>query len=122
MSERDMVHKEMEALQEQLSKSQDRLKKYARESVAFSAGAGAGGGSIYNYNDLNLTMDVLDTTSVYSPRQNNKVNSIMFGYSSLMDDSLEIDSLRQQINVLKRQRDDALNQVFFLLFIFKSTI
>ena len=37
----------------------------------------------------------------------------MFGYSSLLDDSLELDSLRQQINVLKRQRDDALNQVFY---------
>lgn len=133
MSERDMVHKEMEALQEQLSKAQDRVKKFARDSVIL---AGGGGGvtltnhndSVHNYNDLNLTglcsmsMNNDATTAAAaaanvhnemntSTSRHHKVNSLMMGYSSIMDESLEIDSLRQQINMLTRQRDDAVNQV-----------
>ncbi len=130
MSERDMVHKEMEALQEQLSKAQDRLKKYARESVVLASTNTQQhyhNESVHNYNDLNLTnlcnMSINETNvnanlnvgplnemNTSTSRQQ-KVNSLIYGYSSVMDESLEIDSLRQQINMLTRQRDDAVNQV-----------
>ena len=129
MSERDSVHKEMEALQEQLSKSQDRLKKYARESICFPSGANVEVNST-NYGTLTtmsntVTENLTDLSNELSHRQHNKINSGIYGFNMTgigsMDEALEIDSLKHQLNIITKQRDEAIIQVFIYQKIFKPT-
>ena len=128
MSERDSVHKEMEAMQEQLSKAQDRLKKYTRESTLIGSNnnilnmSSFGANMSTNYNE-NLN-DLINNTINNSQRQQ-KCNSLLYESNmGSMDQALEIDSLKQQLNLIMRQRDEAIIQVidfFFSYFFIWST-
>ena len=115
MSERDSVHKEMEAMQEQLSKAQDRLKKFTRESTLIGSNnnilnlSSFGANMSTNYNE-NLN-DLINNTINNSQRQQ-KCNSLLYESNmGSMDQALEIDSLKQQLNLIMRQRDEAIIQV-----------
>ncbi|CAF0857670.1 unnamed protein product [Brachionus calyciflorus] len=75
MSERDNVHKEIEALHEKLNKSQDKVKE-------------------------------LNRTSSFNNTENNN-NTIL--NTTILDD-LQIDTLKRQLKIVLKQRDDLLAQ------------
>ena len=91
MSERDIVHKEIEALQEKLSKfKEEKLKSE--------------------------TFDVADKMKFYENKFMHS-NTTQSNRSAMLNeklDSLEmIEALKHQLNMISKQRDDALSQVFY---------
>lgn len=116
MSEKDIVHKEMEALQEKLNKSQDKVKQLNSAVGCFNSS------SNYidlhnNSNDLNATRIsfCLNQENLMNKSRTNKmgVNESSLNSNSILDD-LQIDTLKNQLKIVIKQRDEAYSQVCFI--------
>jgi hypothetical protein len=119
MSERDTVHKEIEALQEKLTKTEGQLKQLSSSSntsrLANSASlAAVVPHSIYNTSNVvehhNLTntnrFSILTQNSMFTDNfisNNDRLNETL--------EELEIDCLKNQLRQVAKQRDDALIKV-----------
>lgn len=102
MSERDMVHKEIEALQEKLIKTESQLKQLT------TSGGGGGGGSTSSAAFNTSRMSELNTR--FSATMNNSILNEMDKLNETLEE-LEIDSLKNQLKLVSKQRDEALIKI-----------